>query len=172
MRYRLLAVFVIGCASSPTASTPTALSQLAPAEPAAAPSTNGAIDLEMVASIDGFYAAPTRDAAAPILSRIADDEGVTVKIPGQLMSLLTGPGIDEDTSGLLLTGFTAGVARPQYATGIKRDDFLAGLRGLLSVYRALGVTSAQLDEAAARDRAGTLDAWAHDWLAAHPSDGE
>lgn len=168
MRYRLLAIVVIGCASSATSNAPTASSRPAPT----APSTNGAIDLEMVASIDGFLAAPTQDAAAPILSRIANDDGVTVTIPGQLMALLTGPGIDEPTTGLLLTGFTAGAARPQYATGVKRDDFVAGLRGLLAVSRALGVTSAQLDEAAASDQAGTLEGWAHDWLAAHPSGRE
>lgn len=174
MRYAIIAVFAVGCATHPSAGTTPAPSSSAgaPAQPAGAPAPDGAVDMAMVAVIDGFLAAPTRDVAATILERVANDDGVVVNVPGQLMSLFDGPGIDDASRGLLLMGFTAGTARPQYATGVKRDDFVAGVRGILSVYRALGVSAAQLDEAAARDRAGTLDGWAHDWLAAHPSGAE
>lgn len=122
----------------------------------------------MVATIDGFLRSPDKAAAAVILERASNDDGVIVKLPGALVSLLSGPEFDDDQTALLLVGFVAGGARPQYATGVKGDDFVAALRGVLAVYHQLGATSPQLDEIAARERDGTLDVWARDWLAAQP----
>ena len=168
MRYWFVAVFILGCAGGGTSAVPVAPTEAA--APRATPGTAAAADPEMVATIDEFLRSPDKSTAATILVRASNDDGVIVKMPGEIMSLLTGPDIDEDTSAMLLAGFIAGSVRPQYATGVKRDDFVASVRGVLTVYQRLGARSPQLDEAAARDRDGTLDAWARDWLAAHPGE--
>lgn len=124
-----------------------------------------------LAVLDGFLADPMHADAAPVLVLVSQRDDVAVIIPGDLMDdLIALDGIDEELQGRLLTGFAAGDARPQLATGVKRDDFVAGLRGLLRVYRASGARAAKLDDMAAHDDDGTLATWAAAWLQAHPKE--
>lgn len=162
-------VFVIGCASgSKQAAEKPAVEE--PAGKQVVVVAEG--DAEMVAKIDEFLAVPVEVDAKELLERVSKDSKVAVMIPGGLMELISRPGVDEDATALLLVGFIAGDARTQYASGVKGDDLVAGLRGVLTVYASLNVSLPQLDEVAKHEREGTLPAWADAWKQAHPPEAE
>ena len=141
--------------------------------PVAAPeptqAQTGLVNARGVEVIDGFLADPENVNPAVMLEAVSNDGAVEVKVPGALVEALFVGVEDERAVALLFAGFVAGNARPQFVDGVKRDRFASGVEGALRVYVALGLSTPAMEEARAAQGGGTLDAWASEWLAKHPS---
>ena len=137
--------------------------------PVAEPVVAAPVNPEAVARIDAFLADPEQGDGAGVIELVSNDRGVYVLIPDQLRPDLFMEVIDERSMGLLIAGFVAGNARPQFVDGVKSDRLTDGMAGALKVYRALKLSTPALGEADEHERNGTLDEWTRTWMANHPN---
>jgi len=115
----------------------------------------------MIATIDQFLRDPGAGDPQAILSFVRESPAVLVIFHQGLVA--HDPRLPDGTDALLVAGFAAGNARSQLVSGVKRDSPVDGVRGMLAVYAFLksknaAVSSAHLDELAARAAEGTLEA--------------
>ena len=159
-----LLLFSIGCASSaqsPVSTTPANSQALTPAGSHA----------DEIAILDAYRADPKPTTAAPALALVSSNHDVVTMIPSDLLSdFLTGPGIGKDASATLLGGFIVGNARAQFVAGVKGDNFIEGIRGVLLFYQRLGLTTPTIEAAAVAEKNGELAAWAATWQSQHKDD--
>jgi hypothetical protein len=163
MKHLLVAVLAWVCACGGSKPSPT------PGPGSSASAQVSAEHQDMISKMDTFLLDPSAGDPQQIMSWVSQSPAVTVVFDQRLLPLEEG--LPEGANALLLTGFAAGSARSQLAAGVDRDDPVAGVRGALAVYGFLksknpAVSSPHLDELAARDAAGTLEAAVTERLAA------
>ncbi len=159
-----LLLFSIGCASSaqsPASTTP-ANSQA---------SSSAGSNADEIAILDAYRADPKPTTAAPALALVSNNHNVEVRLPGDLLSdFLTGPGIDKATSSTLLGGFLVGNVRAQLVAGVKGDNFIERIRGVLLFYQRFGLNTPAIEAAAVAEKNGELAAWAANWQSQRKDD--
>ena len=162
----LILCLLTGCGGAPaeTTTTPTG------AEPAITESQGD--NTEGMALVDGFLADPLNTDPKPVLTWAMETSAVMVSVDVSLVSA-GDPALAkyEKSESLLMLGFIAGNAREQLRLGVKQDQPLAGVQGMLTVYKALKVQNPDLsslhcEELLKHENAGTLTDYVNELTAA------
>lgn len=63
----------------------------------------------------------------------------------------------------MLVGFRVGNADAQFVCGVKGDNFIEGIRGVLLFYQRFGLNTSTIEADAVAEKNGELVAWAATW---------